>query len=155
VWADFEKRGLAANGTTAFDRTNYHASFSADEASLDWYVGWLADAMVNSNFSRKDLDTEMTVVRNEMEMGENSPERALYKKTLATMFDWHNYGKDPIGARADVENVDIPRLRAFYKMYYQPDNATLVVSGKFEPARTLALVQRTFGKLRSPRASCR
>jgi len=150
VWAEFQKRGLRANGTTAFDRTNYHASFSADEANLDWYIGWLADAMVNSFIARKDLDTEMTVVRNEMEMGENSPESALYKHTLATMFDWHNYGKAPIGARADVENVDIPRLRAFYKQYYQPDNATLVVSGKFQPAKTLGLVQRSFGRIAKP-----
>ena len=150
VWAEFQKRGLRANGTTAFDRTNYHASFSADEDNLAWYVGWLADALVNSYVARKDLDTEMTVVRNEMEMGENSPERALYKKTLATMYDWHNYGKDPIGARADVENVDIPRLRGFYRNYYQPDNASLVVSGKFDPAKTLAVVNRAFGKIRKP-----
>jgi zinc protease len=151
VWAEFEKRGLAANGTTGMDRTNYTATFSASEENLTWYVGWLADAMVNSFISRKDLDTEMTVVRNEMEMGENSPERTLYKKTLATMFDWHNYGKDTIGARADVENVDIPRLQAFYRTYYQPDNASLIVSGKFVPAKVLATVAGSFGKVKKPR----
>ncbi|CAG1018552.1 zinc protease [Burkholderiaceae bacterium] len=150
VWAEFEKRGLAANGTTGMDRTNYTASFSANEENLNWYVGWLADAMVNSFISRKDLDTEMTVVRNEMEMGENSPERTLYKKTLATMFDWHNYGKDTIGARADVENVDIPRLQAFYRTYYQPDNASLIVSGKFVPAKVLSTVAASFGKVKKP-----
>lgn len=150
VWAEFEKRGLAANGTTGMDRTNYTASFSANEDNLNWYVGWLADAMVNSFIARKDLDTEMTVVRNEMEMGENSPERTLYKKTLATMFDWHSYGKDTIGARADVENVDIPRLQAFYRTYYQPDNATLIVSGRFAPAKVLATVARGFGKIKKP-----
>lgn len=150
VWAEFEKRGLAANGTTGMDRTNYTATFSANEGNLDWYVGWLADAMVNSFIARKDLDTEMTVVRNEMEMGENSPERTLYKKTLATMFDWHNYGKDTIGARADVENVDIPRLQAFYRTYYQPDNATLIVSGRFSPAQVLGTVARGFGKIKKP-----
>ena len=75
VWAEFEKRGLAANGSTSFDRTNYTASFSANAENLDWYVGWLADSMVHSFIARRDLDTEMTVVRNEMEMGENSPQR--------------------------------------------------------------------------------
>ena len=55
----------------------------------------------------------MTVVRNEMEMGENNPERILFEKTLATMYQWHNYGKSTIGARSDVENVDIPRLPRF------------------------------------------
>ncbi len=150
VWAEFEKRGLRANGSTSFDRTNYTASFSYNQDNLDWYVGWLADALVNSYIARKDLDTEMTVVRNEMEMGENSPQRTLYKKTLGAMFDWHNYGKDTIGARADVENVDIPRLQAFYHRYYQPDNATLIVSGKFDPAHVLQVVRQTFGKTPRP-----
>ena len=66
------------------------------------------------------------------------------------MFDWHNYGKDTIGARADVENVDIPRLQAFYHLYYQPDNATLIVSGKFAPAVLLATVVGGWLTLRSP-----
>ena len=151
VWAEFEKRGLSANGSTSFDRTNYTASFSANADNLDWYVGWLADSMVHSFIARRDLDTEMTVVRNEMEMGENSPQRILYQRTLALMYDWHNYGKDVIGARSDVENVDIGRLQAFYRQYYQPDNATLIVSGAFDPQRVLKRVAATFGKLPKPK----
>jgi zinc protease len=151
VWAEFEKRGLAANGSTWFDRTNYTASFSADADNLRWYLGWLADAMVHSFIARKDLDTEMTVVRNEMESGENSPDRMLFQRTLALMYDWHPYGRETIGARADVENVDIPRLQAFYRLYYQPDNATLIVSGKFDPDQTLAVVAGAFGPLPKPR----
>lgn len=147
---EFTKRGLAANGTTWLDRTNYFASFSANDDNLKWYLDWQADAMVNSFIARKDLDTEMTVVRNEMEMGENSPDRMLFEKTLATMYQWHNYGKSTIGARTDVENVDIPRLQAFYRTYYQPDNATLIVAGKFEPAKVLAWVAQSFGKLKKP-----
>lgn len=150
VWAEFEKRGLSANGTTSFDRTNYTATFSANAENLDWYVGWLADSMVNSFIARRDLDTEMTVVRNEMEMGENSPQRMLYQRTLALMFDWHNYGKDVIGARSDVENVDIGRLQAFYRRYYQPDNATLIVSGSFDRQRVLVRVAATFGAVPRP-----
>ena len=112
VWAEFTKRGLAANGSTWLDRTNYFASFSANEANLAWYLDWLADSMTASFIARKDLDTEMTVVRNEMEMGENNPGRILFEKTLAAMYQWHNYGNSTIGARADVENVDIARLPA-------------------------------------------
>ncbi|MDZ7813773.1 MAG: insulinase family protein [Ideonella sp.] len=130
VWAEFTQRGLRANGTTWFDRTNYFASFAANDENLRWYLSWQADAMVNSFIAKKDLDTEMTVVRNEMEMGENSPSRVLFEKTLATMYQWHNYGKSTIGARTDVENVDIARLQAFYRQYYQPDNATLIVVGQ-------------------------
>jgi len=150
VWAEFTKRGLAANGSTWFDRTNYTASFSANDDNLRWYLGWQADAMVNSYIARKDLDTEMTVVRNEMESGENSPDRILFSKTLATMYQWHNYGKDTIGARSDVENVDIPRLQAFYRLYYQPDNATLIVSGKFQPTQTLSWIAQSFGVIKKP-----
>jgi len=150
VWAEFNKRGLRANGSTSSDRTNYFASFSANEANLAWYLDWLADSMTNSFIARKDLDSEMTVVRNEMEMGENSPGRILFEKTIATMYEWHNYGKSTIGARSDVEGVDIGRLQAFYRQYYQPDNATLIVSGKFDPPRVLSLVEQHFGKIKKP-----
>lgn len=150
VWAEFSKRGLAANGSTWYDRTNYFASFSTNDDNLKWYLAWQADAMVHSNIARKDLDPEMTVVRNEMEMGENNPERILYEKTVSAMFQWHNYGKSTIGARSDVENVDIPRLQAFYRQYYQPDNATLIVAGKFDPNKVIAWVGQSFGSIKKP-----
>ncbi|MFM7971493.1 MAG: insulinase family protein, partial [Betaproteobacteria bacterium] len=150
-WAQFSQRGMDFNGTTWFDRTNYFASFSHNEENLKWYLGWQADAMVNAFIAKKDLDSEMTVVRNEMEIGENNPSRILFEKTLATMYQWHNYGKSTIGARADVEGVDIERLRGFYRQYYQPDNATLVVSGKFDVKRTLAMITEAFGPIPKPK----
>lgn len=150
LWGEFSKRGLRANGSTWTDRTNYFASFAANEANLKWYLDWQADAMVNSRIAREDLDSEMTVVRNEMEMGENSPGRMLLQKTFATMYEWHNYGRSTIGARSDVENVDIGRLQAFYRQYYQPDNATLIVSGRFEPTKVLGWVEQAFGKIPKP-----
>ncbi len=147
---EFTKRGLRANGTTSFDRTNYFASFAANPETLKWYLDWQADAMVNSFIARKSLDSEMTVVRNEMESGENNPQRIMMQRAMSELFDWHNYGKSTIGARSDVENVDIPRLQAFYHEYYQPDNATLVISGQFDPQQTLAWVQQAFGKIQKP-----
>jgi len=151
VWAEFTKRGMRANGSTWLDRTNYFASFSANEDNLKWYLSWQADAMTHSFIARKDLDSEMTVVRNEMEMGENSPDRILFEKTMAAMYQWHNYGKSTIGARADVENVDIGRLQAFYRLYYQPNNATLIVSGKFDPAKVATWIQQDFGRIPTPK----
>jgi zinc protease len=148
--AEFARRGLRANGSTWTDRTNYFASFSANADNLDWYLRWQADAMVNSLIQRSDLDSEMTVVRNEMESGENSPFRILMEKMLSTSFQWHNYGKTTIGARADVENVDTDRLRAFYHQYYQPDNAVLIVSGAFDPKTTLATIQDAFAPIPKP-----
>jgi zinc protease len=150
VWGEFTKRGLRANGTTWTDRTNYFASFATNEDNLKWYLSWQADAMVNSFIAKADLDSEMTVVRNEMEMGENSPIQVLWTQAMAAMYTWHNYGKSTIGARSDVENVDIGRLQAFYRQYYQPDNATLTVAGKFDPASTLRYIEQSFGAIKKP-----
>ncbi len=62
------------------------------------------------------------------------------------LYDWHNYGKSTIGARSDIENVRIENLQAFYRMYYQPDNAVLIVAGKFDEAKTLRWIADAFGK---------
>ena len=143
-------RGLSWNGTTSDDRTNYFASMAESAESLDLYLHWLAEALTQSFIAKKDLDSEMTVVRNEMEKGENSPFRVLLENVQASAFHWHNYGKSTIGARSDVENVNIARLQAFYRKYYQPDNAVLIVAGKFDEPKTLALIAATFGKLPKP-----
>jgi len=144
------RRGMRANGSTNSDRTNYFASWAASDDNLDWFLRWSADAMTHSFIAKKDLDTEMTVVRNELERGENDPTRILIQRTTAAAFDWHNYGKSTIGARADLENVPIERLQAFYRKWYRPDNAVLIVSGKFDEAKTLALVAGEFGKVARP-----
>ncbi len=150
LMAALGQRGMAFNGSTWYDRTNYFETFPASDENLDWALGMEADRMVNSTVLRKDLDSEMTVVRNEMERNENSPVRMLIQRTTAAGFDWHNYGKDTIGARTDVERVDIGRLQAFYHLYYQPDNAVLIIAGAFDPDRALTLVAKYFGPLPKP-----
>jgi zinc protease len=147
---ELTEHGARPNGTTSFDRTNYFETFSATDVNLDWALDLEADRMVNSFIAKKDLDSEMTVVRNEYESGENSPFEALLKRIQGAAFDWHNYAKDTIGERSDIENVPIDRLQAFYKRYYQPDNAVLVVAGKFEPAKVLQLVADKFGPIPRP-----
>ena len=148
--SEFRKRGLSFNGSTTADRTNYFATFASNQEALDWYLGWQADAMVNSFIAKKDLDSEMTVVRNEFEMGENNPFAALSQRMNHTAYLWHGYGKATIGAKSDIENVDIASLQAFYRRYYRSDNAVLIVAGKFDPARTLASVQQALGALKRP-----
>ncbi|HJU73877.1 MAG TPA: pitrilysin family protein [Gemmatimonadaceae bacterium] len=147
---EFTERGARWNGTTFFDRTNYFELIPANDAALEWALDLEADRMVNSFVSRKDLESEMTVVRNEFESGENSPSSVLFERMLATAYLWHNYGNTTIGARSDIENVPIERLQAFYRKYYQPDNALLVIAGKFDEAKTLALVSRKFGGIPRP-----
>jgi len=147
---EFARRGMQFNGTTAQDRTNYFATFAASEDNLDWVLKMEADRMVNSFIARSALDSEMTVVRNELEMGQNNPRGVLLQQVVAAAYQWHNYGHAPIGARSDVEGVGIDRLQAFYRRYYQPDNAVLVVTGKFDQAATLERIARYFGAVPRP-----
>ncbi|HEU4853610.1 MAG TPA: insulinase family protein, partial [Telluria sp.] len=84
------------------------------------------------------------------EMGESDPIGVTTERLQAVAYDWHNYGKSTIGARSDIEQVNIPRLRAFYKQYYQPDNAVLMVAGRFDEAKVLAQINALFGKIPKP-----
>ena len=148
---EFNKRGFQNNGSTSLDRTNYYSTFQASDDNLKWAIDWSADAMVNSFIAKKDLDSEMTVVRNEFEMGKNSPSSLMFERTQALLYDWHNYGNSTIGARSDIENVRIENLQAFYRMYYQPDNAVLIVAGKFDEAKALRWIANAFGKIPTPK----
>jgi zinc protease len=147
---EFRSHGANWNGSTSYDRTNYFETFPSTDENLKWAIETEADRMVNSFVAKDALDKEMTVVRNEFEMGENSPGRVLMERTMATAFVWHNYGKSTIGAKSDLENVPIDKLQAFYKKHYQPDNAVLTVSGKIDEAKTLALINDSFGKVPRP-----
>lgn len=147
---ELSKHGARPNGTTWYDRTNYFETFAAtDEKSRNGH--WIeADRMVNSFIAKKHLDTEMSVVRNEFESGENDPGSILMERVLSTAYLWHNYGKSTIGARADIEKVPIERLQGFYKKYYQPDNAVLMVAGKIDEKKTLWSIDKYFSPLKKP-----
>jgi zinc protease len=147
---ELTSHGARPNGTTWLDRTNYYETFSSTEENLNWALDLEADRMVNSYIAKKELDKEFSVVRNEMESGENDPQGVLNERVTSTMFLWHNYGKSTIGNRADVEKVPIDRLQAFYRKYYQPDNAVLLVAGKFDPVKTLASINQKFGAIPKP-----
>lgn len=147
---ELTEHGARPNGTTWLDRTNYFETFAATEENLKWALDLEADRMINSFIAKKDLESEMTVVRNEFESGENDPFSVLLERVMSTAYLWHNYGKSTIGARSDIENVPIERLQAFYKMYYQPDNAVLTVAGKIDEEKTLALINEYFGVIPKP-----
>ncbi|MFC4931926.1 M16 family metallopeptidase [Massilia sp. GCM10023247] len=150
ITRQFADRGMDFNGTTSLDRTNYYEVFQATPANLDWALQMEADRMTNSFIAQKDLDSEMTVVRNEFESGENSPSSVLVKRMQSVAYDWHSYGRATIGNRSDIENVKLANLRAFYRTYYQPDNAVLLVAGKFDLDSTLAKITRLFGAIPKP-----
>lgn len=148
--AALQERGAEFNGTTWLDRTNYYETLPAGDENLEFAIALEADRMVNSFIKAEDLASEMTVVRNEFERSENSPQRVLMQRVTAAAFEWHNYGRTTIGNRADIERVPVEKLRQFYQRFYQPDNAMLVVAGKFDPEKALAFAQTHFGALPRP-----
>jgi zinc protease len=143
--------GSRPNGTTWYDRTNYFETVPATDVNLDWALDLEADRMVNALMQKKDLESEFTVVRNEFELGENSPVGVTLERVMAAAYLWHGYGRSTIGNKADIEGVPIERLKVFYKKYYQPDNAVLVVAGKFDPAKTLGIIEKRYGAIPKPR----
>jgi zinc protease len=147
---ELQDHGARWNGTTYYDRTNYFETVNASEENLRWALGLEAERMVNMRIEKPLLDPEMTVVRNEFERGENNPGAVLEERVLSTAYLWHNYGKSTIGSRADIERVPIDRLAAFYRKYYQPDNAVVTIAGEIDPARTLSMVAEGMGAIPRP-----
>ncbi len=145
-----KERGAQFNGSTSDDRTNYYETLPASDENLEFAIKLEADRMVNSPIKAEDLATEFSVVRNEFEMGENSPDAILSQRMASVAFEWHNYGKSTIGNRSDIERVPVDSLRAFYKKFYQPDNAMLVVAGKFDEKKALESINKYFGSLPRP-----
>jgi zinc protease len=150
---ELKDHGAEMNGSTSWDRTNYFETMTATDENLKFALELEADRMTHTKIEKAILDKEMTVVRNEFEMRENSPEGILFQRALEHAYTWHNYGKLPIGNRSDIENVPIHRLAAFYQKYYQPDNALLTIAGKFDPAKTLAQLTQLFGAIPKPSRS--
>src|SRR5262245_43796645 len=147
---ELTSHGTRPNGTTSYDRTNYFETFQATDENLEWSLDLESDRMVNSFIKKSDLESEFTVVRNEFESGENSPINVLLQRTLSTAYLWHPYGQSVIGNRADLENVPIDKLQAFYKKFYQPDNAVLTISGKIDEPKLLGLVSKYFSPIPAP-----
>ena len=148
--AELAARGASPNGTTHPDRTTYVETLPAGEDNLRWALEMEADRMVHSTFDAGDLAGEMPVVLNEFEAGENSAINVLRQRVMAAAYPWHNYGRPTIGTPSDVAGVPIERLRAFYRRYYQPDNAVAVVVGDFDARRALAIAEATLGAIPRP-----
>jgi len=145
-----QDHGARINGSTSVDRVNYYETLAASDENLEFALDLEADRLMNSFIRKSDLDSEMTVVRNEFERGENSPDRVLGQRIESAAYDWHNYGKSTIGNRSDIERVPIENLQAFYKKYYQPDNVVVIVAGKFDETKALELATKYFGNIPRP-----
>jgi zinc protease len=143
-------KGAFANGTTSYDRTNYYEILSASDENLRWALDMEADRMVNSKILPEELQKEFSVVRNEFEIDENYPSNVLNERIVSAMYLWHNYGKSTIGSKEDIERVKAESLKTFYKKYYQPDNAVLVIAGEFDEKKALEEAQQYFAPIPKP-----
>jgi len=137
--------GALYNATTSYDRTNYYEVVGKEH--LETVLAIEADRMRNLVLTKGDRDSEMTVVRNEFERGENDPTDVMYKDMMAMAFREHPYHHPVIGWRSDVEGVPMERMKQFYDTFYWPNNATLIVAGDLEVEATLRLVVKQFGAI--------
>lgn len=145
IAAVLQRQGAVFNADTWNDRTRYFEMLPSDQ--LEMAVHLEADRMRNSFIADEDRQSEMTVVRNELERGENDPARILDERVWSAAFREHPYHHPTIGWRSDVEGVPTSRLKEFYDTYYHPNNATAIVVGDFDAGAALDLVARHFGPI--------
>src|SRR5215212_5770259 len=148
IAATLQKIGADFNATTWYDRTNHFQTGPSDQIELA--VRLEADRMRNSLIADADRQSEMTVVRNELERGQNEPSEVLDEAVYAAAFREHPYHHPTIGWRADVEGVPTSRLKEFYDTFYHPNNASVILVGDFEREAALELIHEHFGAYSVP-----
>lgn len=139
-----EAQGATINASTWCDYTNYYSVLPSSSINLPIQIE--ADRMRTARITRKDLNYEMPIVRNEYERGENLPARMLDEEMFAAAFKAHPYHHSTIGWKSDIEQVPVERLQQFYNDFYWPDNATLSIAGSFDENGALETVKKEFGR---------
>ncbi|HYP13400.1 MAG TPA: pitrilysin family protein, partial [Bryobacteraceae bacterium] len=147
---EIQSKGGRANAETSYDYTSYYETLPATAANLRWAIEFEGDRMANSLVDQRELDNERLVVGNELSRAENNPVNMLGDHMHAAVFEWHGYGHRTLGLATDVRRVSADRLRSFYRRYYRPDNAVLIVTGRFNESDVLAHVSREFTKIPRP-----
>jgi len=141
------RAGPDANGTTGYDRTNYFEQFASNylERAL-----WLeADRMgtLLETLTPQKLDLQRDVVKNERRQSvDNQPYGLWQEKLLAHVFPaGHPYHHVVIGSMEDLSAATLDDVRSFFKTYYAPNNAVLVVAGDMDVAQAKQMVRKHFG----------
>lgn len=133
----------SSNMTTWYDRMNGYSTLPSDKLEVAMKIE--ADRLGRALILDSERASEMSVVRNEFEIGENNPFRALLKATVAAAIQAHPYHWSTIGYRSDIEGVTTEKLREHYKAFFHPDNSEAILVGDFDTDRALALFDRQFG----------
>jgi zinc protease len=142
---ELHRVGASFNATTWLDRTNYFEILPIDRLALA--VDIESDRMRGALVRDSDLESERTVVLNELDAGENDSFDLLMKSSFALAYLEHPYRHPTIGWRGDVERMSGDVLRGFYDAFYHPENATVIVVGDLDEATALDQVERGFGGL--------
>jgi zinc protease len=138
------------NGFTNADSTQYLAAIPADQGKLEQLLSIEADRFIRASFTKEHLKSEMTVVRNELELRDTDAGNVVMRTLWRQSFSTHGYGRPTIGARSDIENAPFEALQAFHQRHYRPDNAFIVVSGEFDLEKTSAVIDKLFAPAKNP-----
>lgn len=137
-----EELGAYMNATTYTDRTNYFEVIQTE--NLNEAIVREGDRMLQPLLTEDLLKSEMSVVRNEYERGENNSFEVLHKRILASAYMAHPYHHSTIGWKSDIENVSAKALRNFHDTFYIPNNATYTFVGNFNPEKVKDMVMASF-----------
>lgn len=140
-----EEFGGSWNGYTWIDQTTYLETATRD--ALDRMLFIEAERMVNGLYEPEDCESERTVIISELEGGENDPDQLLDMEVTAAAFKAHPYGHPTIGWLSDLRRMSRDDLYGYYRRFYVPDNATLVVVGDVEATDVVRRVERYFGSI--------
>ena len=133
----------SSNMTTWFDRMTGYSTLPSDRVELAMKIE--ADRLGRALLLDSERQPEMSVVRNEYEIGENDPSEALDKAVIGAAIVAHPYHWSTIGYRSDIEGVTTAKLREHYEQFFHPDNATAILVGDFNTNEALTMFAREFG----------
>ncbi len=138
--------GAGANANTSLDRTIYHMTGNA--LKLETMFDLESDRFMNLNYSEHEFKTEAGAVKGEYTKNNASPYSQLYENLMNTAFDVHTYKHTTMGFFKDI--VDMPNQyeysKLFFKSFYRPEYATIVVVGDVTPEKVNKLAEKYFGK---------
>ncbi|PKQ13849.1 MAG: peptidase M16 [Alphaproteobacteria bacterium HGW-Alphaproteobacteria-1] len=142
--ATVARNGGSDNAFTSYDYTAYFQRIAADR--LDLVMGMEADRMVNLQLDEADILTERDVIIEERNQRvENSPSALYREQKSALQYLNHRYGVPIIGWRHEMETLGLDDALAYYRRYYAPNNAILVVAGDADPEEVRALAEKHYG----------
>jgi len=140
--------GGSNNAFTSSDHTAYWFEFASDRWEKALEIE--ADRMKHLLLDPREFAAEKKVVLEELSMGDDDPWRTLSREMQMAVFRRHPYRRPVIGFTDSLNGLSAADMRDYYRRFYRPDNAVLVVCGDFEPKRALAAVRRRFGGIRGP-----